>query len=288
VGHGVDMSNNNNRAPIPDEAQWAIFKVSEATTFTDGDYQGYVTAATDRGLPYGGYHFAHPDVNDPHTEAAYFLHRVAVPSALPAALDIEPRGSGAQHRDPLALMGAQQLGGWINTWCQIVGAATGRAPLLYLNRSYATALIPATEPWPLWLATLDGTIPSTWHGRIVTVCQYAIVGGVDRNVDLVPITTPPPTPTPPPRQDDDMPKGIVHTDTTGREWVFSVGDDHVLRYHVDGEAGWSDLAGLWSTLIAVTEKQPGQLQVTGYGTNPPGQVWRVDDDGTTWGVPYAL
>jgi lysozyme len=286
--HGVDLSNNNGGALIPAEAEWALFKVTEATTFTDATCADYVTAATARALPYGGYHFAHPDVNSADAEAAHFLAHVPVPATLPAALDVETRGSGAQHRDPLAIMGPTRLGAWVDRWCSLVGAATGRAPLLYTFRSYATALVPHCQPWPLWLSTLDGTILSSWAGRAVTVCQYAIIDGIDRNVDLVPIVAPPPVPYPPTPKDDPMPQALIHRDSTGREWVFSVGADHVTRYHVDGQLPWTALGGLWSSLIGVTEYEPGHLTLTGYGMSPPDQVWRVVDDGTAWGAPFTL
>jgi hypothetical protein len=178
---GIDLSNHNAGFDGWAGVGFAWLKVTEATDFVDAEYAGFADAATAAGVPYGGYHFAHPDANTPDAEAHWFLDHVAPAGTLPAAVDIEPRGTNALHRDPLVIMGAQGLAQWIDQWCSIVAAATGVDPLMYVDRSYAAALAPFSHRWPLWLATLDGTQPATWAGRTVSVVQHAIADGVDQD-----------------------------------------------------------------------------------------------------------
>lgn len=200
---GVDLSNHNEGFTSWAGVDFAWIKATEGVTYVDPFCDGFVQAAHARRIPWGTYHFAHPEAHPAAVEAAHYLAYAHVPAPLPAALDVEGRETATAYVDPLALMGAAALAQWVNAWCSIVGDATGAVPFTYLNRDYATALVPLLDQWPLWLATLDGTGPLAWEGRDVTVVQYAITQGIDRDQSLLPlpIRAPNGPPVPPPGDD---------------------------------------------------------------------------------------
>lgn len=178
---GIDVSNNNT-GPVDFNGQaFAWLKVSEGTGFVDNTFGAFAADATLAGCPYGGYHFAHPDANSAADEARFFLDHYSPRGTVAPALDIEPRGVGAQHRDPLAIMGPAALAQWCDQWCSLVLDATGLEPLQYMDRDYCGHLAPYSQRWPLWLATGDGSRPITYAGRTVAVVQWGQDGGIDRD-----------------------------------------------------------------------------------------------------------
>lgn len=194
---GVDLSNNNTAAP----ADWSslgfvIAKASEGLGFVDRTLTHWATMAAAAGATFGAYHFAHPDQNAASSEAAHFAAtvRAAGVDIAAAALDVETYAG----RDPLAIMGAAALAAWVDRWCELAGAALEVTPLVYVNRSYLTALAPHLGDHPIWLATLDGhPHTTTYAGRPVTIEQWGIVDGIDRDIAWRALPPPPgPQPTP--------------------------------------------------------------------------------------------
>lgn len=286
--HGIDLSNNNPGFAAWEGVEFAFLKATQGVGFVDRLCATFAAEAFDRRIPRGAYHFAEPDKNHPREEAQHFLDHMPAGCELGGALDVESRGKGATHRDPLSILGAGALAAWVDQWCALVLNATGRDPFLYTTRSYATALATHTARWPLWLATLDNTIPHRWGLRDVAIVQYDIIDGIDRNVNLLPILNEPAPPVPVDPIGEEPMLGCTIHDTTdeAREWVFVVNHDHQLEYHVAG--AWTTLPGAWSSLISVEPGEGGSITVTGFAPNPPGQVWRIIDDGNGWGEPFAL
>jgi hypothetical protein len=236
---GIDVSNNNDVHSLPPAGEWsfAYAKASEAANFDDAEFEGYVAEFDRQGKPWGPYHFAHPDANTADAEAAWFLGR-AKRGALGWALDVETRGQGAAHRDPLAIMGADRLAQWCERFAQLVTPKLGQQ-VFYCNRSYATALYPRlSSAWKTWLATLDGYahVPA-YAGRTIDVEQHAIAG-VDRNTARAPYWTTAPTP-----EDEDMiPPTIAQLADNGdlvivpsggaRPWVAKEADKSLVAVFV--------------------------------------------------------
>ena len=179
--HGIDLSNNNDGTGPLDGVEFAWLKVSEGVDFVDSKFGGFAADCELAGIPYGGYHFAHPDAHDPAAEAQWFLDHYDPRGRWPAALDLEPRGQGAGRRDPLVIMGARALAQWADGWCGIVAAAIEVDPVQYMDRDYASQLAPFSARWPLWLATLDGSTPTQYGGRTVAAVQYTEADGIDQN-----------------------------------------------------------------------------------------------------------
>lgn len=193
IEYGIDVSNNNGSLPPAGEWSFAWAKASEGTSFDDGKFEGFVAEFNRQGKAWGPYHFARPDSNTADAEAQQFL-RCAQQGALGWALDVEARGTGPAHRDPLSIMGADRLAQWCERFAAIVTPRLGQQ-VLYCNRSYATALYPRVSgAWKTWLATLDGYahVPA-YAGRTIDIEQHAIIA-VDRNTARVPYwhATPPP------------------------------------------------------------------------------------------------
>lgn len=194
---GTDLSNNNGGA-FPDATEFAFLKAAEGKTFDDKTFEGYVEQCTQRGIPWGPYHFPHPDANTPEAEAAWFL-RHAQRGPLGWALDIETRDGG--KTSPLAIMGAQALADWSERFRELVEGELGRS-WFYTFRSYAGFLFPRlSDEWTIWLATATGHPGiKTFAGREIAVEQYGQADGFDVNVAWIDLAA---TPIPPsPRRDD--------------------------------------------------------------------------------------
>lgn len=66
------------------------------------------------------------------------------------------------------------------TWCPKTDLA------VYCNRSNVGSVIQAmgNRPWHLWLATLDGSMPTTIDGKVVTAVQFLGAKQLGMNIDL--------------------------------------------------------------------------------------------------------
>lgn len=187
MADGVDLSNNNGGA-FPDAADFAFLKATEGANFDDKNFEGYVEECKRRNIPWGSYHFPHPDVNSPKAEADYFLARTQA-GPLGWALDVETRTSGGKTISPMAIMGAQALADWSEEFRSLVEPALGRS-WFYTFRDYAKHLFPLiSHDWLIWLATATNS-PSfpQYEGRTVAIEQYGQDGGFDRNFAHLPIT----------------------------------------------------------------------------------------------------
>jgi lysozyme len=211
---GVDLSHHN---ALPNFAQmrgggvgFVIAKATESTSFADPMYATFRSGAEGAGLIFGAYHFAR--LGNAAAEAAYFLRVAAPRPGELVALDLEVAVSGV---DPVA---------WSVQWINAVKAATGCAPLIYLNRALANG-----HNWApvqalgcgLWEAIYDGSqAPIAVGGwSIVAVKQFSdrasvpgegglvdedvFEGSLDalRRYTIQGVTPPPPPPpvvTPPP------------------------------------------------------------------------------------------
>lgn len=153
----IDLSNNNPgdidfNAVKASGVAGVILKASEGTTFTDGTFAQRWQAAKDAGLLRGAYHFAHPDVNSPEAEAAFFLRVVGPlqPDDL-LVLDIED-GSG-------------DFGQWAIRFFNAMRAGTPAGNDLWIY-SYLSFLedhglcIGALAQYPLWLAAYPNRMPT--------------------------------------------------------------------------------------------------------------------------------
>lgn len=178
---GVDLSNNNDAFDLAGQG-FAFLKATESTSFVDRTLPAWAAAADALSVPWGPYHFGHPDQNEPEAEADYFLAHSTKGLVAPA-LDCETRTTLNARVNPLATMGAPALGDWCNRFLGRVQEERRQRPFFYSFRWYTSALLPYLDDWPLWLSTMAGAPGVYRHfgGRVVAIEQWGIVGGVDRN-----------------------------------------------------------------------------------------------------------
>ena len=183
----LDVSNNNGALDLRrmrSHLAGLYAKASEGHSFTDGTYHGFRAEAKLLGLPFGAYHFARPDVNDPTTEAAHFLGVIGHKFDMLPALDLE-HGGHVGASDPVA---------WARDFNAHVHAALGVYPLFYSFTAFVKGL-GARKPIGsgLWLADSgqdDGTrhpakAPAPW--KTIRLHQFTSRGhlpGTALPVDL--------------------------------------------------------------------------------------------------------
>lgn len=175
--HGTDLSNNNSSADWTGVG-FSFFKATEGLGFIDKTLAAWRAAADALSIPYGTYHFAHPDQNDPEDEADFFLSH-SVKGHIAPALDCETR----RNINPLSIMGAPSLGDWCNRWCRRVQSAWDQSPFFYSFRDMTARVLPYLDSWRLWLASGSGApfIYQHFGGRVVAIEQWGIIGGIDQN-----------------------------------------------------------------------------------------------------------
>lgn len=133
-------------------------KATEGTTFTDSQYSTNKISAQDNGMPFGAYHFFHPNL-DPMLQVEHFLKVTAINSPevgmLPPVLDWEVTNgvrNGVQISRAL-------------TWLNAVESALKRVPMIYGSPSFLNDLhLPDTfGRFPLWVAHYGVTRPRIPH-----------------------------------------------------------------------------------------------------------------------------
>jgi lysozyme len=143
----------------------AYIKLSEGVTFDDPESIRHARAARDAGVPFGFYHFARPDNNEPEAEAAHVFRRLdGLEPDLRLALDMEQGNPRASYAD------------WAHRFSQAVHARLGYFPVFYSYGPYIEAMELASAVGSgLWLAAYgrnDGiehpfTVPAPWRRTIM-------------------------------------------------------------------------------------------------------------------------
>jgi lysozyme len=151
---------------------YAFIKASEGITYINPLFAGDWAAAKTAGVLRGAYHYFHAD-DDPVKQATTFLHTIGELGAndLPAVLDWE-----SSDNQTIATQISRA-----KTWLQLVEAATGRIPIIYVSTSFFNELgnPQGFERYPLFLAEYGVSCPkvpppwSTW-----TFWQYSDQGSV--------------------------------------------------------------------------------------------------------------
>lgn len=183
----IDVSHHQERidwkAVKADGVAGAIIKATEGKSGIDMKYSSNALGATAAGLKVGFYHYAHPEKNDPFSEAANFFRTVSGSRAdFPHVLDVEGEA------DNIAGGGAA-LTAWCITWLKEVERLTGHPAMLYTGASFARSnLGKELAKWPLWVAHYGTDKPmanTTWNEWCVF--QYTSSGsvkGIVGNVDV--------------------------------------------------------------------------------------------------------
>lgn len=183
----VDISNVNGAVDWKRLAatgvQGGYIKLSEGVTFDDPDSYAHAQAARKAGLPFGFYHFAHPEHNAAEAEAEHVLRRLSGRRPdFRLVLDFEQGTAQASYGD------------WAHRFSQAVRAKLGHFPIFYSYGPYIQGMRLAKPVGSgLWLAAYgrnDGTehpfdLPAPW--KRVLMHQFSSncrVGGCEHVVDL--------------------------------------------------------------------------------------------------------
>lgn len=159
-------------------------KATEGVSITDPKLASHVQSAIDAKIPFGLYHFAHPNLNSGADEANHFLS-VAKQYAcnfIPV-LDIEVPTSG---------MTQAHLNSWMQWWDKII---TEHFPtyMIYSDRGYFDQYdFSKYTNHPLWIAAYQGTPPNTDPWPTYTMWQYTDAGqvsGISGKVDMSDVTS---------------------------------------------------------------------------------------------------
>lgn len=156
-----------------DGVQGAFIKATEGGSRVDLKFAANATAAPAADVLVGYYHYAHPELNAPETEAAHFYRTVkGFRADFPHVLDVEGEASK---------LGAAALTAWCAKWLEEVEKLTGHKAMIYTGASFArTYLGPSLGVYPLWVAHYGVDKPmsnNTWP--VWAVFQYTSSGRVD-------------------------------------------------------------------------------------------------------------
>lgn len=126
---GNDVSDNNGQldwSVYPNNSNFLIAKCSEGTGYIDKEYGFNRQQARLKGLLFGSYHFARPDLgNSAQDEATYFCNLIKgdpIKQGEVVVLDYEANWAG-------------DVVGWCKAWLDEVTKQLGVKPLIYLSES---------------------------------------------------------------------------------------------------------------------------------------------------------
>jgi len=140
---GVDVSKWQGVGAGDEAPDFIIAKATEGAGFVDPNCDGHIQRALSQGKSVGVYHFARPDLNDPITEARFFVQNIKgyIGEAI-LVLDWEQPGT-------------QWNTAWAKEWLDEVQNLTGIKPLIYMSASvinqYDWSFV-AQADYGLWIA----------------------------------------------------------------------------------------------------------------------------------------
>ena len=146
--HGIDIASYQSKL-IRSNPQWitgyndfVIIKATEGTNYHYHEGDEFIEKCRKSGIPYGVYHYARAEKNEPVNEAMYFLSHCNKNRDALYALDVE--GEALKHPD---------IDTWSRTWMDTVYRATGKRPLLYTSLSEVHKFQKVCEGnYGLWIA----------------------------------------------------------------------------------------------------------------------------------------
>ena len=194
---GIDVSSHNGPIDWPTAAasgiSFAYAKTTDGITFIDPSFKTNWAGIVAAGLFVGGYHFFEPN-DAPTAQADNYLADISSvnggtpvlgPGCLAPALDVETSKTFTPA----------QIGAAVQTWLNVVAAATGRTPIVYTGTPFWNSSVFAGIPTvssPLWLAQYPNppvpaaphSLPNPWSSHLIWQwSESATVPGVTGHVD---------------------------------------------------------------------------------------------------------
>lgn len=177
---------------------WA--KATEGVTIVDPDFTYNENTGKSAGVLMGAYHFAHPNLHSPSSEAGFFWGA--------AGSYIKPDGKSFMPMLDMevfsGLVGAGTYSAWANAFCSTIvsdAASAGASvkPVIYVSACNACNFDGSVAQWTSWIADYNGQNPQTgtpwstcgscdvWGAGVWTVWQYSssgTVSGISGAVDM--------------------------------------------------------------------------------------------------------
>jgi GH25 family lysozyme M1 (1,4-beta-N-acetylmuramidase) len=176
---GVDVSHYDGTIDWPTvkssgNISFAWAKATEYASTIDDTFSYNMTNAKAAGVYIGAYHFAHPEVNSPATEADFFWS-VAGPYIKQDGLTMQPV---LDFETFSGVVGATSYADWANQWCNDIvskAAAVGITvkPVIYTSTCGAGNLDATDAQWIPWIANPSGNDPQISSPWSNTVCHAA-------------------------------------------------------------------------------------------------------------------
>jgi GH25 family lysozyme M1 (1,4-beta-N-acetylmuramidase) len=150
--------------------QFAWAKATEGTGVIDADFTYNMPNGKAAGVYMGGYHFAHPELNSPGSEATYFWNEAggyinADGQSFMPMLDMEVFSG---------VVGASSYSDWVNQWCNSdVASAAAKGvhvqPFIYMSACNGSFFNSSISQWLSDIANYNGE--STQTGTPWNVCS---------------------------------------------------------------------------------------------------------------------
>lgn len=164
-----------------DGIAFAIARVSDGTTYWDGEFDDNWASIADQGLVRGAYQFFRPG-QSATAQADLMIDALGElgPGDLPPVLDAETT-DGVSGSAVVSAM---------RTWLDRVEDATGRVPMIYASSGFWTTLPDTSEfsRYPLWVANWEVScpeVPSPWGDwALWQTADDGWVDGISGPVDL--------------------------------------------------------------------------------------------------------
>jgi GH25 family lysozyme M1 (1,4-beta-N-acetylmuramidase) len=188
LAKGVDVSHHNGSIfwqALKDAGySFAVIKATQGSSLIDRNFETNFASARTAGFICGAYHFYDMGV-DPDAQADNFLRNASFePGNLPPVLDLEYASDGQQPTSNAGLV--FDMGRFLGR----LSAATGRKPIIYADRRFATAHyseLTSLSGYPLWLADYGTAprVPSVWNTWTLWQANpTAVIPGISGRVNL--------------------------------------------------------------------------------------------------------
>lgn len=162
---GIDVSHWNNLSDIwENPIDFMFAKLTEGKTMRDWTAYQYYTYADTLKIPFGVYHYAHPENNSAKEEFEHFhnFYKKFNNNEIAIALDIENKA---------LLLDDKRLDEWAYEWLDYASQITNQPVYIYLQQSACCKFNKCTK-YPLWVARYRAEVKG--YGDVTPWSQAAI------------------------------------------------------------------------------------------------------------------
>ena len=157
---------------------FVFIKATEGSTMKDKSFKKHWTAASDRNISRGAYHFFRSSKSG-KLQARNFIKTVGALSDedLPPVLDIETMHAGCSHKT---------LNDRALDWLKTVSEHYGCKPIVYSSSSFIEEILcdEIKDNYPIWVAHYETDRPRYTNWKIWQVTDKAVVYGIEGYIDL--------------------------------------------------------------------------------------------------------